>query len=64
MKVPPSTMVRFANLPSLVFPGKNKVGYFLDRPRKNAEIVVNLIIQQIIFYTYLLPFNYKEKVQV
>jgi hypothetical protein len=33
MKVPPTTVIRFANLPSLVFPGKNKVGYFLDRPR-------------------------------
>jgi hypothetical protein len=32
MKVPPSTVIRVANLPSLVFPGKNKVGYFLDRP--------------------------------
>jgi hypothetical protein len=31
MKVPPTTAIRFANLPSLVFPGKNKVGYFLDR---------------------------------
>jgi hypothetical protein len=29
---PPSTIViRFANLPSLVFLGKNKVGYFLNR---------------------------------
>jgi hypothetical protein len=26
-----TTVIRFANLPSLVFPGKNKVGYFLDR---------------------------------
>jgi hypothetical protein len=31
MKVPPTTVIRFANLPSLVFPEKNKVGYFLDR---------------------------------
>jgi hypothetical protein len=28
---PPTTVIRFANLPSLVSPGKNKVGYFLDR---------------------------------
>jgi hypothetical protein len=28
---PPSAVIRFANLPSLVFPGKNKVGYFLNR---------------------------------
>jgi hypothetical protein len=36
MKAPPTTtttVIRFANLPSLVFPGKSKVGYFLDRPR-------------------------------
>jgi hypothetical protein len=26
-------VITFPNLPSLVFPGKNKVGYFLDRPR-------------------------------
>jgi hypothetical protein len=35
VKVPPpttTTVIRFANLPSLVFPGKNKVSYFLDRP--------------------------------
>jgi hypothetical protein len=30
---PPTTVIRFANLLSLVFLGKNKVGYFLDRPR-------------------------------
>jgi hypothetical protein len=24
-------VIRFANLPSLVFPGKNKAGYILDR---------------------------------
>jgi hypothetical protein len=38
MKVPPTTVIIFANLPSLVFPGKNKVGYFLDRPRTNNTI--------------------------
>jgi hypothetical protein len=37
MKVPPTTVIRFANLPSLVFPGKNKVGCFLDRPRIPLE---------------------------
>jgi hypothetical protein len=35
MKVPPTTVIRFANLLSLVFLGKNKVGYFLDRPRRD-----------------------------
>jgi hypothetical protein len=37
MKVLPTTVIRFANLPSLVFPGKNKVGYFLDRPHMFKE---------------------------
>jgi hypothetical protein len=31
-KGPPTTVIRFANLPSLFFPGINKVGYFLNRP--------------------------------
>jgi hypothetical protein len=31
MKVPPTTVIRFSNLLSLVFPGKNKVGYFFNR---------------------------------
>jgi hypothetical protein len=46
MKVPSTTLIRFANLPSLVFLGKNEVGYFLDRPRishdmfPSAEIII------------------------
>jgi hypothetical protein len=28
-----TTVIRFVNLPSLVFLEKNKVEYFLDRPR-------------------------------
>jgi hypothetical protein len=31
MKVLPTTVIRFANLPSLVFPEKNKVRYCLNR---------------------------------
>jgi hypothetical protein len=40
MKVPSTTVIRFANLSSLVFRGKNKVGYFLDRPHMVAAAVM------------------------
>jgi hypothetical protein len=45
---PPTIVNRFANLPSLVFPGKNKVGYFLDRPcththLQNVELLFSVL---------------------
>jgi hypothetical protein len=42
MKVPPTTVIRFANLLSLVSPGKNKVGFFLDRPHMDKMIHVGV----------------------
>jgi hypothetical protein len=45
MKVPPTTVIRFANLPSLGFPGKNKVRYFLDGPR-TLELYSLMEVQQ------------------
>jgi hypothetical protein len=49
---PPTTVIRFTNLLSLVFLGKNKVGYFLDRPcimtLQSGQLIQLLILSAII----------------
>jgi hypothetical protein len=49
VKVPSTTLIRSANLPSLVFLGKNKVRYFLDRPHRPVSLLPTKILEKVIY---------------